>query len=55
MDNLEEKLNNIDDEHNYSNHGAAINNLSDDCLRHIFHRLPIIDRVRIERGNKILV
>lgn len=30
---------------------VSIHILNDDCLRHIFLFLPIIDRVRIERGK----
>lgn len=30
---------------------VSIHILNDDCLRHIFLFLPIVDRVRIERGE----
>lgn len=30
---------------------SEIENLNDDCLLHIFHYLPIADKIRIERGK----
>lgn len=34
---------------------VSIHILNDDCLRHIFLFLPIIDRVRIERGKYFII
>lgn len=34
---------------------VSIHILNDDCLRHIFLFLPIIDRVRIERGKHFII
>lgn len=40
----------MDDEESLSDFGTHIDDLIDDCLIHIFSFLPIIDRVRIQRG-----
>lgn len=36
----------------YDLDGAEIHKLNNDCLMHIFTFLPIVDRVRAERGIK---
>lgn len=37
------------------NHNSTIEILNDDCLLHIFEYLPISDRIRLERGNSIII
>lgn len=53
QDNLEEQYNNPNYLHNDSQN-ISINILSDDCLRHIFQYLPILDKIRIERGKYLI-
>lgn len=50
----ERKLGTEHDAHKYlqnDTENVSIHMLNDDCLRHIFLFLPIIDRVRIEIGE----
>lgn len=37
----------------YGKNEISIQKLNDDCLMHIFLKLPIVDRIRMERGKYI--
>jgi len=48
---LSREIENIQSFHKYSQRNNFIDILNDDCLEHVFKFLPIMDRLRLGKGE----